>query len=83
MLAKVLMTHMQFLGVVSDFPLDFPEWLTDFFDSLTGIFGGDVARLGPGCFMFVQPNTEKLEGIARLLGSVSYTHLTLPTIYSV
>ena len=71
-LGKILLTHMQFLGIVSDFPLDFPDWLMDFFDTITGLFGGDVARLGPGCFMYVQPEPHKLTGISRLLASKHY-----------
>ena len=70
---KVLSSHFQFLAIVSDFPLAFPEWIMSFFSSLTSIAGsGSVSAFGPDCFIYNQAHPEKLTSVWVLLASKHY-----------
>ena len=50
---------------------------------LTGKAGVCLATLGPGATNFTTPAAYGFLGGFPLVMTVSYTHLTLPTIYSV
>ena len=47
----------------------------------------EKAYFAGGCFWCMEESFEKTEGVIEVIsgysGAVSYTHLTLPTIYSV
>ena len=79
-------------GVPGDFNLEFvqqlenrgrPEWVGNC-NELNASYAADgYARLNGPAALVVTNGVGALSAINGIAGSVSYTHLTLPTIYSV